>query len=169
MHLHKNVIILDGVGSSFFEIHVSAIKAQNQAGMINLSYGLPRPPQDIGLIGRRALNKSVDNLFAYDSPQGNLTLCRQVAQMLVQKGLEVTSENLIITNGSEQALSLAMNYYLQRDDWVIVEAPTYHGCNRTLGKYWSENNWYSHECRGNEPRITRKILGKPSPQTNLYY
>ena len=123
----QNVIIPDGVGSSFFEIHVSAIKAQNQAGMINLSYGLPRPPQDIGLIGRRALNKSVDNLFAYDSPQGNLTLRRQVAQMLVQKGLEVTSENLIITNGSEQGLSLAMNYYLQRDDWVIVEAPTYHG------------------------------------------
>ncbi|MEO0968156.1 MAG: PLP-dependent aminotransferase family protein [Cyanobacteria bacterium J06639_18] len=123
----QNVIIPDGVGSSFFEVHVSAIKAQNQAGMINLSYGLPRPPQDIGLIGRRALNKSVDNLFAYDLPQGNLTLRRQVAQMLVQKGLEVTSENLIITNGSEQALSLAMNYYLQRDDWVIVEAPTYHG------------------------------------------
>ena len=123
----QNVIIPDGVGSSFFEIHVSTIKAQNQAGMINLSYGLPRPPQDIGLIGRRALNKSVDNLFAYDLPQGNLTLRRQVAQMLVQKGLEVTSENLIITNGSEQALSLAMNYYLQRDDWVIVEAPTYHG------------------------------------------
>lgn len=123
----QNVIIPEQAGSSFFEQHVSSIQAQTQAGMINLSYGLPRPPQDIALIGRRALSKSVDRLFAYDVPQGHLTLRRQVAQMLVQQGLEVTSENLIITNGSEQALSLAMNYYLQPDDWVIVEAPTYHG------------------------------------------
>lgn len=123
----QNVIIPEQAGSSFFELHVSAIQAQTQAGMINLSYGLPRPPQDIALIGRRALTKSADSLFAYQIPQGQLTLRRQIAQMLVQKGLEVTSENLIITNGSEQALSLAMNYYLQADDWVIVEAPTYHG------------------------------------------
>lgn len=123
----QNVIIPEQAASSFFEQHISSIQAQTQVGMINLSHGLPRPPQDIALIGRRALTKSIDSLFAYDTPQGQLTLRRQVAQMLVQKGLEVTSENLIITNGSEQALSLAMNYYLQADDWVIVEAPTYHG------------------------------------------
>ncbi len=47
--------------------------------------------------------------------------------MLVQQGLEVSTEELIITNGSEQALSLAMRYYIQSGDWVIVETPTYHG------------------------------------------
>lgn len=34
---------------------------------------------------------------------------------------------MIITSGSEQALSLAMQYYLQPGDWAIVETPTYHG------------------------------------------
>lgn len=50
--------------------------------------------------------------------------------MLIQQGLEVYPEEVIITNGSEQAISLATSYYLQPDDWVIVETPTYHG---TLG------------------------------------
>jgi DNA-binding transcriptional MocR family regulator len=47
--------------------------------------------------------------------------------MLVQRGLNVTPENLIVTNGSKQGLSLSLHYYVQPGDWVIVESPTYHG------------------------------------------
>jgi len=46
--------------------------------------------------------------------------------MLLQQGLEVSAKE-IITNGSEQGLSLAMRHYLQPGDWAIVETPTYHG------------------------------------------
>lgn len=122
----QNVIIPEQSGASFFEVHMSAVQAQTQKGMINFSSGLPRPPKDMALISRRALT-NVDALFAYEVPQGIVTLRKQIAQMLVQQGLEVTSEDLIVTNGSEQALSLAMHYYVQPGDWVIVEAPTYHG------------------------------------------
>ncbi|NEQ27799.1 MAG: PLP-dependent aminotransferase family protein [Microcoleus sp. SIO2G3] len=66
-------------------------------------------------------------LFNYDLPHGQLALRQQISRMLVQQGLEVTPDNLIITNGSKQALSLALHYYVQPGDWVIVESPTYHG------------------------------------------
>jgi DNA-binding transcriptional MocR family regulator len=73
------------------------------------------------------MNQVGSTLFNYDIPQGQLTLRQQIARMLVQRGLEVTPENLIITNGSKQGLSLALHYYVQPGDWVIVESPTYHG------------------------------------------
>ncbi|MEM7713885.1 MAG: PLP-dependent aminotransferase family protein [Cyanobacteria bacterium P01_A01_bin.68] len=123
----QNVIISESIGNSFFDIHMSAVQGSLKKGTINFSYGLPRPPQDMALIGRRTITNSVDSLFAYDIPHGQAVLCRQIAKMLVQQGLEVMPENLIITNGCQQALSLTMQYYLQKGDWVIVETPTYHG------------------------------------------
>ena len=123
----QNVIISESAGNSFFDIHMSAVQAQVNERIINFSYGLPRPPQDMALIARRTITNSIDSLFAYDIPHGQATLRRQVALLLVQQGLEITAENLIITSGCQQALSLTMQYYLQKDDWVIVESPTYHG------------------------------------------
>lgn len=123
----QNVIISETAGNSFFDIHMNAVQAQVNEKIINFSYGLPRPPQDMALIGRRTITNSIDSLFAYDIPHGQENLRRQVAQLLVQQGLEITAKNLIITSGCQQALSLTMQYYLQKDDWVIVENPTYHG------------------------------------------
>ena len=123
----QNVIIPEQGKGSFFEMYTAAVQAQNQEGMINLSCGFPQIPKDVSLIARRALKQAPDALFQYDLPQGQLTLRKQIAQMLVQQGLDVSTEDLIITKGSEQGLSLAIHYYVKPGDWVIVEAPTYFG------------------------------------------
>ncbi|MBG1244046.1 PLP-dependent aminotransferase family protein [Nostoc sp. NZL] len=124
----QNVIITKPGKCSFYEMYTPLVQAQTQPGMINFGYGYPRPPKDINLIARRALRQDdADIFFPHEMPQGQLTLCRQIAQMLVHQGLEVFPEDLIITNGSQQGLSLAMSYYVQPGDWVIVEAPTYYG------------------------------------------
>jgi DNA-binding transcriptional MocR family regulator len=73
-----------------------------------------------------------DTLFKYDFPQGQLVLRKQIAQLLIQNGLEVSPEDLIVTNGSMQGLSLVLHYYLQPGDWVVVETPNYHGALAVL-------------------------------------
>lgn len=125
----QNVMISEG-GGSFFEQFTASIQAQHQPGLIDFSSGFPSTPglDNLQRVAKRALTRaSKDELFRYDFPQGQLVLRQQIAQMLVQQGLEVSAEDLIITSGSEQALSLAMHYYLQPGDWAIVETPTYHG------------------------------------------
>lgn len=125
----QNVMVLEPLGKgSYYDTYTPLIHAQTQPGIINFGYGYPPPPKDINQIARRALKQEdSDILFRYDLPQGQVNLCRQIAQMLVQQGLEVYPEDLIVTNGSQQGLSLAMNYYVQPGDWVIVESPTYYG------------------------------------------
>lgn len=122
----QEVIIQERSGNPFFDLHLAAVQAQSQPGMINLSFGFPRPPKDINQITRRAL-RDMSTLYQYDLPQGQLTLRRQIAQMLVHQGLDVSTDHIIVTNGSEQALSLTMHHFVRPGDWVIVESPTYFG------------------------------------------
>ncbi|CAN1211297.1 PLP-dependent aminotransferase family protein [Tumidithrix helvetica PCC 7403] len=133
----QKVVIPSQWGESFFDQYMSSLEAQLEPDTIDFTSGFPRPSglEDLAKIARRAMNQVADVLFSYDSPQGQFTLRKQVAQMLAWKlGLEVSADNLIITNGSKQALSLALQYYLQAGDWAIVESPTYHGAIAILEK-----------------------------------
>ena len=125
----QEVILSEQQGGTFFDFYVTSVSAQQQAGMINLGIGFPSISglEDLQTIARRAMKQVGSTLFNYDLPHGQLALRQQISRMLVQQGLEVTPENLIITNGSKQGLSLALHYYVQPGDWVIVESPTYHG------------------------------------------
>lgn len=115
--------------SPFFESYHASLQAREQGDMIDFTSGFPSRMglEDLKRIARRAMAQVTDTLFNYDYPQGQLMLRRQITQMLLQLGLEVSPEHLIITNGSKQGLSLACHYYLKPGDWVIVESPTYHG------------------------------------------
>lgn len=125
----QDVIIQEQGGESFFGQFTASLQAQQRGEIIDFSSGFPRVSglDNLQRIAKRAIAGATDTLFRYDFPQGQLALRQQISQMLVQQGLEVSTEELIITNGSEQALSLAMRYYIQPGDWVIVETPTYHG------------------------------------------
>jgi DNA-binding transcriptional MocR family regulator len=124
----QEVVISEG-GSSFFEQYTASLQAQHHQGIIDFSSGFPRNYNigNLQKITKSAIAKSFDILFRYDFPEGQFILRQQITKILIQQGLEVSPEEIIITNGSEQAISLAMNYYLQPNDWVIVETPTYHG------------------------------------------
>jgi DNA-binding transcriptional MocR family regulator len=118
---------------SFFNSYTTSVSARKHIGVIDLSLAFAVSElEDVQRIARRAMKKVETFLFDYELPHGQLTLRQQVARMLIQQGLEVTPDNLIITNGSKQGLSLALHYYVQPGDWVIVESPTYHGILQIL-------------------------------------
>ncbi|MEE3720026.1 PLP-dependent aminotransferase family protein [Tumidithrix elongata RA019] len=126
----QEVVIAKKWGESFLDQYMTSLQAQQEPDMIDFTSGFPRPSglEDLAKIARRAMTQVGDVLFSYDFPQGQFTLRKQVAQMLAWKlGLEVSADDLIITNGSKQALSLALQYHLRAGDWAIVESPTYHG------------------------------------------
>ena len=122
-------VTISETGETFCEQIMAALQAQQRKEIINFSSGFPLAQEldNFQRIAKRAIANATDTLFRYDLPQGQLVLRQQIAQMLLHQGLEVSPEEIIVTNGSEQGLSLAMRYYLQPGDWVIVETPTYHG------------------------------------------
>ena len=125
----QKVIIPQHRSVSFFDIYQLSVQAKTQPGVIDFSSGFPiiSDLKDLQRHARRAMKQVTETLFNYDFPQGQLILREQVAKMLIQIGLEVSADNLIITNGSKQGLSLVMNYYLKPGDWIVTESPTYYG------------------------------------------
>jgi DNA-binding transcriptional MocR family regulator len=125
----QEVIIPENKSISFLEIYQLSVQIKSQPGAIDFSSGFPISSglKDLQRHARRAMKQVTETLFNYDFPQGQETLRQQTAKMLIQLGLEISANDLIITNGSKQGLSLVMNHYLQPGDWIVTESPTYYG------------------------------------------
>jgi DNA-binding transcriptional MocR family regulator len=125
----QEVVIPENKSISFVEIYQLSVQVKSKPGAIDFSSGFPISSglKDLQRHARRAMKQVTESLFNYDFPQGQETLRQQTAKMLIQLGLEISAQDLIITNGSKQGLSLVMNHYLQPGDWIVTESPTYYG------------------------------------------
>ncbi|GAB4505126.1 MAG: PLP-dependent aminotransferase family protein [Anaerolineales bacterium] len=63
----------------------------------------------------------------YGESQGYAPLRATIAHVLASQGLQARSENILITAGSQQALSLVSQLLLKPGDTLLVESPTYGG------------------------------------------
>ena len=66
-------------------------------------------------------------LCDYDFPWGEIPLAAQVAKRLAAAGCIVDSEDIVITNGCQEAVFLSLRTVTQPGDIVAVESPTYYG------------------------------------------
>ena len=121
------ILPTDGI-HAFPEIYAASLHSHARTDYIDFGIGFPQPSglDDLQRIARRAM-KEAHTFFHPGDPQGDIGLRQQIAQILVQQGLEVSFENLIVTSGSMQSLSLLAEHFVASGDRVIVEAPTYHG------------------------------------------
>jgi DNA-binding transcriptional MocR family regulator len=74
-------------------------------------------------ISRRSPERGV----AYDSPAGCLELRVQVARRALATGCVLTPDDILTTNGCQEAVNLALQAVCQPGDAVAVESPTYYG------------------------------------------
>jgi len=72
-------------------------------------------------------------LMGYDSPQGYEPLRRVLADYLrSSRGLECSSNQVIITTGAQQASSIALHVLLNEGDTAYVENPGYIGMRKAI-------------------------------------
>ena len=50
-----------------------------------------------------------------------------IARHNARYSVEVTTENILITSGSQQALDFIGRLFINRGDYIVVESPTYLG------------------------------------------
>jgi GntR family transcriptional regulator/MocR family aminotransferase len=95
-------------------------------GTLNLSSGAPDvrlvPSRSIGRAYRRALALNGGDLLAYGDPEGHPALRSSLASMLAdRRGLAVGAGDVVVTRGSQMALSLTARALLRPGDVVAVE------------------------------------------------
>jgi 2-aminoadipate transaminase len=98
-------------------------------GMISLSAGSPAPELFPVESFRKAVNQVLDEdptgALQYGITEGYLPLREWIAEHMRSKGFTVTSDEVLITTGSQQAMDLLARVLIDKGDVVAVERPTF--------------------------------------------
>src|SRR5829696_486292 len=101
-----------------------------QPGVISFAGGLPAPELFDGPGTRAAFAAAlhdavVGRTLQYSTTEGDPALRAAVAARLTVRGLPTHADELLITSGSQQALTLIATVLLEPGDTVLVEEPSY--------------------------------------------
>ncbi|SFZ97345.1 Transcriptional regulator, GntR family domain / Aspartate aminotransferase [hydrothermal vent metagenome] len=94
---------------------------------ISFAGGLP----DASLFPNKALRKSAcrvlkqTNVLQYGTSTGYEPLKEKIAEMYTKDGFETTSDNILITSGSQQALDIISRFHSSKK--ITIESPSYLG------------------------------------------
>lgn len=99
--------------------------------ILSLNLGAPHP----SLLPAAKLNKSVmhvlrsspDSCLNYEHIQGHETLRKQIARLSFNWGGTLSDDDIVITAGCMEALSLCLKAVTQSGDAVAAEGPTFYG------------------------------------------
>ncbi|MEV1007848.1 PLP-dependent aminotransferase family protein [Streptomyces sp. NPDC049881] len=97
--------------------------------VISFAGGLPAPElfdaEGLRAAYDRVLTETPQRALQYSTTEGDPALRRAVADRLTGRGLPTEADDLLITAGSQQALTLLATTLLEPGDTVLVEDPTY--------------------------------------------
>lgn len=104
--------------------------------VVQLGRGMP----DVGSPTLKPLLRSLAQLsrrqdmpgLYYDTVAGNEALREQVARLMLDSGCSLSTADLVITTGCQEALSISVRAVCQPGDIVAVESPSFHGAMQTL-------------------------------------
>jgi GntR family transcriptional regulator/MocR family aminotransferase len=85
------------------------------------------PAEDFRKVLQAVMRRDGIAALDYGEPNGHGPLRETIAHILASQGLQTRAENVLITAGSQQALSLVSQLLLKPGDVIMVESPTYSG------------------------------------------
>jgi 2-aminoadipate transaminase len=115
------------------------LKLTQRPEVISFAGGLPAgeyfPVERFQEACHHVLEKHSHQALQYSPTEGYMPLREFIAERLGQYNVCVTAENVLITTGSQQALSLLGALMINPGDRILVEQPTYLGALQAFAVY----------------------------------
>lgn len=90
------------------------------------------PTTRMAALSRDLLRRMPDQISGYVHPPGLRALRQQVARRLTLVGVDVDADDVVITAGALEAITLSLQVLTRPGDAVLVERPTYYGLLQAL-------------------------------------
>ncbi|MFC6181271.1 aminotransferase-like domain-containing protein [Lactiplantibacillus daowaiensis] len=148
---------------------------KNSANPANISFagGFPDqhlfPAAELQQAYRDAIETTGPSLFQYASTQGLPALRQKLAdRMRSHASVDVTADDILLTQGGQQAIDLVAKLLLNHGDAMVVEGPTYMGALAAFDTY--EPTYYEVpvDNHGMDIKVLRQTL-KAHPEIKLIY
>ncbi len=105
------------------------LKTTERPEIISFAGGLPAPElfpvDDIRLSAERVLAEIGPRALQYGITDGVPALRERIAAEMGTRGVSCTADDILVTTGSQQSLDLVGKIFLDPDDLVLTENPTY--------------------------------------------
>ncbi len=142
------------------------LKVTENPEIISFAGGLPNPRffpvRELAEATTKAMERDGRSALQYATTQGYLPLREYIAQRYRQKkGLQVSPEEILITNGSQQGFDLLCKLFLNRGDGIILERPAYHGAIQAFGLYEPAFETVPLLADGIDPELLAKACQTP--------
>ena len=99
--------------------------------IISLAGGFPSPDvfqrTELRMATERSFDRDIDRIMQYSPIPGEATLVDAVLRFLERDDIHVGRENIVITTSGQHGLDLTGRLFLEPDDVVLVDRPTFAG------------------------------------------
>ncbi|MBA4420143.1 MAG: aminotransferase [Anaerolinea sp.] len=118
------------------------LKLAEDPEIISFGGGMPAPEVFPTQRIAEACDYVLKNLSAtalqYGSTEGYMPLREMIVRHSERMGIHVSTDNVMITSGSQQALDLLAKIFINHGDKILVESPTYLGALQAWNAYGAE-------------------------------
>ena len=99
--------------------------------IISLAGGLPSPEvfqrNELRMASEKAFDLEIDRIMQYSPCPGEATLVDAVLRFLERDDIKIERDNIVITTSGQHGLDLTGRLFLEPDDVVLVDRPTFAG------------------------------------------
>ncbi|WP_217205871.1 PLP-dependent aminotransferase family protein [Streptomyces sp. AC550_RSS872] len=139
--------------------------------VINFAGGLPAPElfdrEGIAAAFRDVLAETPAQALQYSTTEGEPSLRAGLAARMSARALATDAEDLLITTGSQQGLSLLATALLEPGDTVLVEDPCYLAALQVFGLAGARIVAVPGDADGVDPRALEELVARERPK--LFY
>jgi 2-aminoadipate transaminase len=115
------------------------LKVTEQPDVISFAGGLPSPRsfpvQEIAEASRKVFAEGGAAALQYATTEGFPPLRELVARQYARHGMDISPDEILIVNGSQQGLDLTAKIFLDAGDTALVERPTYLAAIQAFGLF----------------------------------
>lgn len=150
------------------------LKLTTMPEVISFAGGLPAPElfplEELKKVDVEILSKEGQLAVQYGTTEGYLPLREKIAARM-KKAFQVdcTPEEIVITSGSQQGLSLLAQIFLNKNDVILVESPTYLGAINAFKLCDPKFVEVPTDEKGIIPEELEKILAEYGDRVRLMY
>ncbi|WP_313118902.1 aminotransferase-like domain-containing protein, partial [Pantoea septica] len=119
-----------------WESVLDLLESRQEGDMLQLGSGMPNLTQPtlkpLWKILSRQAQRQETQLLSYDNLYGVTGLREQVARLAIDSGCQLSVDDIVITTGCHEALSVSIRAVCEPGDIIAVESPSFHGIMQTL-------------------------------------
>lgn len=120
----------------------SLFSVANRPEVVSLAGGMPNikglPLDFLGEMMERLVVERGPKLLQYGGGQGEEEIRTQIVEVMRHEGISAHPDDIVITTGSQQALDLMTQVFINPGDVIVAEAPSYVGALGVFRSYQAE-------------------------------